>query len=114
MIDVSKEIVSNLNSILPCYYELFCDEKTVKPCITYMIQDDAQEEAGDTLVYSRIRYTIKLWGDDLSVLVPDSILVDEAMRKLGFKRISTNELTFDTHICKIYVYECRGLETLNI
>ena len=109
MIDVSKDIVNALKTIYPTYYELFCDENTAKPCITYMIQDDNQGPTGDTFGYSNVRYTIKLWGDDLSVLNPKAIEIDEVLRDLGLRRISLNELTFDSHICKIFVYEglCR-------
>ncbi len=113
MIDVSNKIVTKLSTVLPTYYELFVDSSISKPCITYMLNNDYQDLTGDTLGYSRVRYTIKLWGDDLSVLIPKSLLVDSEMRSLGFKRISTNELTSDTQICKILVYEGLGIENFN-
>ena len=77
---------------------------------TAMLDNDIQDATGDTLGYSTVRYTIKLWGDDLSVLNPNCLLVDAKMRELGFRRISANELVYNNQISKIFIYEGLGKE----
>lgn len=60
MIDYSKEIKTALSTILPTYYELFCDASVEKPCITYLPLDNYDDATGNTIGYSRLRFTIKL------------------------------------------------------
>ena len=53
-----------------------------------------------------------MWGNDIAVLQEYAIEIDKALRKLGFKRISSNELydTQSTMIQKIMTYECLAQE----
>lgn len=60
MVICDKDIVTALDTILPCYYELFCDSETAKPCITYMPSNNNDDAVGTTIAYSRPRFTIKL------------------------------------------------------
>jgi hypothetical protein len=115
MIDYHSELVNALQKILPTHYELILTRGTKTPCISYQERDNAAEEEGDTLGYSRISYTVKVWGTDIAELMAYALHIDAALRPLGFKRVSSNEL-FDrnsTMIQKILTYEARALETFN-
>ena len=101
MLSGKTDIVKELNKILPTYYELFCDSNTKLPCFTYIENINQDVVTGDTLGYSSIGYTIKLWANDVADIV---------MRKLGYRRKSSNELTVDNQIEKIMTYEALGLE----
>jgi len=35
MLDLKTEVVTALKTILPTYYEYFCNSDTALPCITY-------------------------------------------------------------------------------
>lgn len=113
MIDYHKEMVSALNTILPCHYELALTANTETPCISYQERNNYTSSFGDTLGYSVIVYTIKVWANNVSDIQKYSKLVDEALRPLGFKRTSTNELSDNesTMIQKILVYEALAYET---
>lgn len=110
MLSGKKEIVEELNKILPTYYELICDSNTKLPCFTYIEFENEQDKTGDTLGYSIIGYTIKLWADKVSDVDNYAIQLDKAMRKLGYRRRSSNELTVDNQIEKIMTYEALALE----
>ena len=115
MINFDKELVSALNKILPTHYELALTSKTSVPCISYQERDNADTETGDTLGYSRISYTIKVWGNEIKQIKQYAKQIDSALRPLGFKRISSGEL-FDnqsTMIQQIMTYEARCLEEYN-
>jgi hypothetical protein len=107
MIDYSKELVAALKTILPVHYELFLTSKTETPCISYQERNNAVDVNGDTLGYSRISYTVKVWGNDSAVLNTYARDIDNVLRPIGFKRVSSNEL-YDinsTMIQKIMTYE---------
>lgn len=111
MIDYHDNVVTALNNILPTYYELQVDSTTPVPCITYMLRDDytIQETFNNEKRINYLAYSIKVWSNSLAELQTFSMQIDTAMRALGFKRISTNEL-FDrnsTMIQKIMVYEAK-------
>ena len=112
MIDYHKELVSALNTILPAHYELHLVSGTPTPCISYQERNNASEVDGDTLGYSRLSYTVKVWGNDIADLQKYAIEIDKALRTIGFKRLSSNEL-YDinsTMIQKILTYEALVLE----
>ena len=115
MIDYNKEVVSALKTVLPTYYELALTKNTATPCISYQERDNADTDSGDTLGYSRISFTVKVWGNDIAVIQANVLKVDKVMRKLGFKRIAANELydNNSTMIQKILTYEALGLENFN-
>lgn len=114
MINYHKEMVSALETILPTHYEMTLTADTTTPCISYMETNNymATSAIGSTVGYSRITYQIKVWGNDIGMLCDYAVEVDNVLRPLGFKRISSNEL-YDknsTMIQKIMNYECLALE----
>lgn len=112
MIDFNKEIVAALNTILPTHYEMTLHAGIETPCISYMERNNSALETGDTLGYSSISYTIKVWGNDIAALQLYAKQIDITMRLLGFKRISSNELydNQSTMIQKILGYEALAKE----
>lgn len=115
MINYHKELVAALNTILPTHYELALTSGTKTPCISYQERNNIDTETGDTLGYSRISFTIKVWGNNIGELQQYALEIDKTLRPLGFKRISSNELydTQSTMIQKILSYECLALEQFN-
>lgn len=112
MIDFNKELVSALNKVLPTHYELALTAKTKTPCISYQERNNFVSASGDTLGYSVISYTVKVWANALEDIQKYSLAVDAALRPLGFKRVSSNEL-YDinsTMIQKIMTYEALASE----
>ena len=114
MIDYSKEVVSALQGILPTYHELALTSKTKKdiPCISWQERNNYVQANGDTLGYSVLSFTIKVWGHRVEDIMFYAEMVDRVLRPLGFKRTSSNEL-YDrnsTMIQKIMTYEALGLE----
>ena len=67
MINYDVEIVSALKTVLPTHYELALTSKTATPCISYQERDNADIETGDTIGYSRISYTVKVWGNEINL-----------------------------------------------
>lgn len=113
MIDYHQNLVSALNGILPTYYELQIDSTTGTPCITYIEKDNRDYLNGDTIQYSVLSYTIKVWANEVSALQENAVLIDAALKPLGFKRISSQEL-YDVNSTmkqKMMVYEAIGIET---
>lgn len=113
MIDYHADLVSALNMILPTHYELALTSETETPCISYMESNNYAAETGDTLGYSRLAYTVKVWGNNIGVIQRYAKEVDVVMRGLGFTRLSSGELydAQSTMIQKITTYEALGFET---
>ena len=112
MIDYNKEMVSALNTVLPTHYELALTSKTETPCISYQERNNYVSANGDTLGYSNISFTIKIWGKNIADIMNYAIEVDNVLRPIGFKRTSSNEL-YDRNsamIQKIMTYEALCLE----
>lgn len=112
MIDYSKELVAALKTILPTHYELQLTSGTKTPCISYQERNNAVDVNGDTLGYSRLSYTVKVWGNDLAALNQYASAIDRTLRPLGWKRVSAGEL-YDinsTMIQKILTFEAMALE----
>lgn len=116
MINYHRELVSALSTVLPTHYEMVLTSKTATPCISYMeINNYSETESSDnfTLGYSRINYQVKIWANDIAVIQQYAVEVDQALRPLGFKRISSGELydNNSTMIQKILTYEALASET---
>ena len=114
MIDFHTQLVSALNTVLPTHYEMALTSKTQTPCISYMETNNyaATEPSGATLGYSYITYQVKVWANDIGVLQRYALEVDNVLRPLGFKRISSGEL-YDknsTMMQKILTYEALASE----
>lgn len=107
MIDYSPTLVEALKTILPTYYELKLSSGIKTPCISYQERSNAAQEQGETIGYSRISYTIKVWGNDLEQLNNYAKQIDNVLRPLGWKRTGAQELHSlqSANIQKILTYE---------
>lgn len=114
MINYHKEIVRELNKILPTYYEMFLYSGLDVPCISYMELSNMIESKGDTIEYSSIDYQIKVWATDIETIQENAIMVDNAMRTLGFKRIASVEMSDNNSsmIQKILTYSALAREEI--
>ena len=112
MINYHAELVSTLNTILPTHYELVLHRGLSTPCISYIEVNNAATATGDTLGYSSIQYQIKVWSNKIDELQNYALEIDNALRPLGWKRISCNELhdRESTMIQKIMTYEALASE----
>lgn len=112
MIDYHSELVAALNTILPTHYELHLTSNTKTPCISYQERNNAVDRYGETMGYSRLTYTVKVWGNDIAVLNKYASDIDNKLRPMGWKRTSSGEL-YDinsTMIQKILTFEALALE----
>lgn len=112
MINYHADLVKALNSVLPTHYEMTLTSKTATPCISYMELNNYVATNGDTLGYSRLTYQVKVWGNSIEDLQKYALQIDEVLRPLGWKRISSGEL-YDqrsTMIQKIMTYEALASE----
>lgn len=112
MINYHAELVKALNAILPTHYEMVLTTQTHTPCISYMELNNYSSTVGDTRGYSVITYQVKVWSNKIAEIQEYALAVDNALRQLGFKRISTGELYNNqtAMIQKIMTYECLALE----
>ena len=113
MIDYHSNLVSALKTILPTHYEMMLTSITATPCISYMELNNYVDSNGDTLGYSRITCQIKVWGNNIADLQKYALQIDNVLRPLGWKRISSGEL-YDNQsamIQKIMTYEALASET---
>lgn len=112
MVDYNKELVSALETVLPTHYELALTSKTKTPCISYQERNNYVQVNGNTLGYSVVSFTVKVWANNIADIMHYSLEVDNVLRPLGFKRTSSNEL-YDmnsTMIQKIMTYEALCFE----
>lgn len=107
MINYHKTIVNTLSEILPTYYEMVLHSGIKTPCISYMELNNSVNANGDTIGYSNVSYQIKVWGNKLEDLQNYSLQIDNALRSLGWVRVSSQELydNQSTMIQKIMAYE---------
>lgn len=97
----------------PVVVEAFLSQNNEYPCITYAIENDIQDATGDTLGYSNVYYTVKVWGERVSEVEVLAIKVDEVMRSLGFRRVGTNGMSIDDLYDRTLRYRALGLELFN-
>ena len=112
MIDFSENMVSALETVLPTYHELALTSKSDVPCISWQERNNYVYANGDTLGYSVLAFTVKVWARTPAEIMKYSLMVDAVLRPIGFKRTSSNEL-YDrnsTMIQKIMTYEALGQE----
>lgn len=112
MIDYHSNLAAALNKILPTHYEMTLHSGLATPCISYMETNNYVSDSGDTIGYSRLTYQIKVWSNNIADIQKYALAIDNALRPLGFKRISSGELydNNSTMIQKIMIYECLALE----
>ena len=112
MIDFSENMVSALETVLPTYHELALTSKSDVPCISWQERNNYVYANGNTLGYSVLAFTVKVWARTPAEIMKYSLMVDAVLRPIGFKRTSSNEL-YDrnsTMIQKIMTYEALGQE----
>ena len=112
MINYDTNLVSTLESILPTHYEMVLTSNTITPCISYMELTNIDDATGDTVGYSRIQYQIKVWSNRIKDLKTYAVEIDKALRPLGWRRVSSQELhdTNSTMLQKILTYEALASE----
>lgn len=113
MIDYHSSLVNALKTVLPTHYEMTLTAKTKTPCISYMELNNYATANGDTIGVSVIDYQVKVWGNSIKDLQTYATQIDNVLRPLGWRRISSGEL-YDresTMIQKILTYEANALET---
>ena len=112
MIDATKELITALKAAtnVEVYYEFFADGSVPKPCVTVQEYSNDDDIYGETLGYSTIQYMVKVWGTSKAEIQALGLLIDPAMRELGFHRESATELMVDHEICKLMLYEALGFE----
>lgn len=115
MIDYHDELISALNTVLPSYHELALIGKENTPCISYQERNNYATETGDTIGYSRISFTVKVWSHNIADLQKYSLEIDEILRPIGFKRTASGELADrqSTMKQKILTYEALASEKFN-
>ena len=82
MTDYTPTLVEALKTILPTHYELKLSSGTKTPCISYQERSNAAQEQCETVGYSRISYTTKVWGNDLEPLNNYAKQIDNVLRPL--------------------------------
>lgn len=112
MIDYHKELVQALSSVLPTHYEMTLHSGLATPCISYMELNNYVSANGDTTGYSYITYQVKVWANNIATVQQYAKAVDQTLRPIGFKRISSGELydNNSTMIQKILTYEALARE----
>ena len=112
MIDYHSQLKKALATILPTYYEMALVSGTKTPCISYMETNNYTSANGDTKGFSVITYQVKVWGGDIGELQKYALQIDNVLRPLGFKRISSGELYDNASVMiqKIMTYEAVGEE----
>lgn len=112
MVDYNKELVSALESVLPTHYEMALTAGEKVPCISYQERNNYVSTSGNTIGYSRVIFTIKIWANSIKEIQQYAPLVDDVLRPLGFKRTSANELhdMNSSMIQKIFTYEALAYE----
>lgn len=112
MVDYHSLLVAALKKVLPTHYELNLTRGTKTPCISYQEANNYDDATGDTVGYSRISYTVKVWGNDIAEIQRYVSKIDIVLRPLGFKRTASGELgdRNSTMIQKILTYEALAFE----
>ena len=65
MVDYNKELVSALESVLPTHYEMALTAGEKVPCISYQERNNYVSTSGNTIGYSRVIFTIKIWANSM-------------------------------------------------
>lgn len=113
MLDCHSILKDKLASILPTYYEMFLDSSTTYPCISYYEDNNGSYKEGNKLLFSSVRYIVKVYAKSVADMQEYAQEVDAEMRTLGLKRVSSRELVVDDLLQKVLTYEGRGLEINN-
>lgn len=105
MRDINEEVKEQLNTVLPTYYELFLDQDSVIPCISYQTTENVEESKGNGSCWDRITVRVKLWVSTVGDMCTYSSQIDNALAELGpFVRGGSMELANGDLICRIMDY----------
>lgn len=111
MIDAKKFLLEKLNTVsAPVVYELFINENTTFPCISYIQAGDDSLYSGDTLNVANISFLIKVYSRTVSELESIAHEVDMALK--GWRRSGGNETVLNNIIIKNLIYTVDGIERL--
>lgn len=107
MKDYSTQLVTKLNTVLPCIYELFLDNSSDIPCISYQQTNNNELATGNTQGWSYISYRIKIWATSIADLTTYSIQIDDKMNELGeFIRTQCVDMTLNNNlVCRVMDYQ---------
>lgn len=111
MINYHPVLKTELEKILPVYYELWLHAGLTTPCISYMELDNRVIADGDTVAYSSVTFQVKVWDTDVPTVRHYAQEVDKALRPLGFRRMGCTELSDGTMIQYVMRFEAIGRET---
>lgn len=106
MIDIKKQLVAELNSILPTSYELIVQPTDKLPIITYVESGDYVSDTSKLLEYNKKQFIIKLWADKVSEVGQYTETITDKLRAIGLKLTNYNELAFGKQICAIMTFNC--------
>ena len=116
MYNAHPELVTALKTIgLPVHYEMTLHSGLTVPCISYMFISNSVHMNGDTLGYSNLSCQVKIWANDIAIIVQYAQMIDDVLRPLGWRRSSYNELhdINSTMIQGIMSYEAIASEQFN-
>ena len=93
MYNAHPEIVTALKTIgLPVHYEMTLHSGLTTPCISYMAISNSVHMDGDTLGYSNLYYQVKIWANDIAIIMQYAQEIDAVLRPLGWRRTNYNEM----------------------
>ena len=105
MKDINEYVEEVLNTVLPTYYELFLDNSSHIPCLSYKVSNNSEISKANTLCYERIIIRVKVWCTSIQDLCEYSSKVDDAIATLGpFTRSTASELNDGDLLCRIIDY----------
>ena len=107
MININTFLVENLTELLPIplEYELFLDESTTIPCVSYQVTQNTEVAQGTINGYSRIIVRFKIWAQTVRELCEYSEQLDDAVASLGtFQRSSVGDMYDGSLLCRIVDY----------
>lgn len=104
MVTPKKKVVEGLSQILPTDYELFCQSGAVLPHITYTEYNNYDDTVTNSFYSNNVEMMIKLWVDKVADLDTYSVQIDEFMHSNGWRLESSNELSVDDKVVRMFVY----------
>ena len=115
MIDYHPTLLNALKEIgLPVHYEMTLHSGLATRVIGDMELTNYVSTQTNRTDISIIQYQVKVWANDISLIQKYAGLVDEKLRSLNWKRVSSNEL-YDNNssmIQKVMTFEATSLETV--
>lgn len=106
-------MVTNLNTVLPTYYEFF-KQKAALPCISYLETSniavaDGTHDGGSVRV-GRVEFTVKLYTETVADQATYEAQIDTTMLGLGFTRTFSTEMVDGTQLIKVMKFTGTSIE----